>query len=293
MRNAMSDLVLRKEQGAQSSSLRRIITSCSVLRAPLLAGFLFVAAALPVRLSAQVAAADSALYKLTVSRDSLQALLTALDSTAVSPDSAAAVKARAKVLAGQIRSRLERGDFNPGDRINLQVDSEPQLNDTFPVGPNQELVLPVVGVIPLRGVLRAELQSAMARELSRMLRDPIVRATALIRVSVVGEVVKPGFYLVPPTAVVSDALTAASGPTQNAAVEKMYVERAGRRLIEGQRFQQVIAEGRTLDDADIRPGDKIVVPSARTGSMFETVRTISIILSIPLTIYALTKVFQK
>lgn len=255
------------------------------------ATLLLVAGGVP--LAAQVAAADSAVYKLTVSRDSLQALLTTLDSTAVSPDSSAAVKARAKIVAGQIRSRLERGDFNPGDRIKLQVDSEAQLNDTFPVGPNQELVLPVVGVISLHGVLRAELQSAMSRELSRMLRDPIVRATPLIRVSVVGEVVKPGFYLVPPTAVVSDALTAASGPTQNARVDKMWVERAGRRFIEGQPFQQLIAEGRTLDDANIRPGDKIVVPAANSGSMFETVRTISIILSIPLTIYALTQVFKK
>lgn len=281
------------EHGAGSSIFGHAVRYCSVLRAPVAVAVLLATQAILRPLPAQVAAADSALYKLTVSRDTLQALLTALDSTAVSPDSSAAVKARAKVLAGQIRARLDRGDFNPGDRIELQVDSEAQLNDTFPLGPNQELVLPVVGVISLHGVLRAELQGAMRRELSRMLRDPIVRATALIRVSVVGEVVKPGFYLVPPTAVVSDALTAASGPTQNARMDKMYVERAGRRFIEGQPFQQMIAEGRTLDDANIRPGDKIVVPAANSGSMFETVRTISIILSIPLTIYALTQVFKK
>jgi len=252
---------------------------------------LLVAGSAP--LHAQVVAAESAFYKLAVSRDSFQILLTALDSTMASPDSSAAVKARAKTIAAQIRNRLDRGDFQAGDRIRLQVDSEPQLNDTFPVGPNQELVLPVVGVISLHGVLRAEVQTAMTRELSRMLRDPIVRATALIRVSVIGEVNKPGFYLLPPTSVVSDALTAASGPTQNARVEKMYVERAGRRFIEGQPLQQLMAEGRTLDDANIRPGDKFVVPVQNEGNFFNTVRTISIILSIPLTIYALTQVFKK
>jgi len=255
------------------------------------AALLLVAGGTPL---AGQAVAESAYYKLTISRDSLQALLAQLDSATDSASTvSAAVKARSRTVAGMIRSRLDRGDFNPGDRIRLQVDSEPQLNDTFPVGPNQELVLPVVGVISLHGVLRADLQSAMTRELSRMLRDPIVRATALIRVSVVGEVNKPGFYLLPPTSVVADALTAASGPTQNARVEKMYVERGGRRLIEGQPFQQLIAEGRTLDDANIRPGDKIVVPLANEGNFFNTVRTISIILSIPLTIYALTQVFKK
>lgn len=289
----MDTTVPDEEHRARGSTFRRAVRYCSVLRAPVMAAILLAAHAGILPLAAQVAAADSAVYKLTVSRDSLQTLLTALDSTAVSPDSSSAVQTRAKALAAQIRSRLDRGDFNPGDRIKLQVDSEAQLNDTFPVGPNQELVLPVVGVISLHGVLRAELQAAMTRELSRMLRDPIVRATALIRVSVVGEVNKPGYYLVPPTAVVADALTAASGPSQNAQVEKMYVERGGRRFIEGQAFQQIIAEGRTLDDANIRPGDRIVVPAANSGSMFETVRTISIILSIPLTIFALTQIFKK
>jgi protein involved in polysaccharide export with SLBB domain len=241
--------------------------------------------------AAQQTAADSALYRLTISRDSLQAVLATLDS-AVAADSSAA-SSQVKSLAEAIRGRLERGDFQAGDRIRLLVDSEPQLSDTFPVGPNQELVLPVVGVISLRGVLRAELQTAMTRELSRFLRDPVVRAWPLIRVSVIGEVAKPGFYLLPPTAVVSDVITAGGGPTQNARMEKVWVERSGRRLLEGQPLQDIIAQGRTLDDAGIRPGDKLVVPAINTGNTFYTVRTISIILSIPLTIFALIQIFKK
>jgi protein involved in polysaccharide export with SLBB domain len=243
---------------------------------------------------AQQSGADSALHRLTVSRDTLQVFLTELDS--ILQDSAgmkSSDRVRTRTTAQLIRARLDRGDFQAGDRITLQVDSEPALSDTFPVGPNQELVLPVVGVLSLNGVLRSELQTAMARELGRFLRDPIVRATPLIRVSVIGEVNKPGFYLVPPTAVVSDVVTAAAGPTQNARVEKMWIERAGRRYIEGQPLQQIMADGRTLDDANIRPGDKFVVPPQNQGNFFNTVRTISIILSIPLTIYALTPVFKK
>jgi protein involved in polysaccharide export with SLBB domain len=238
----------------------------------------------------QQAAADSALYRLTIRRDTLQALLTQLDSLGSASGQGGE---RAKNTAQLIRARLERGDFQAGDRIRLQVDSEPQLTDTFPVGPSQELVLPVVGIVSLHGVLRSELQSAMSRELGRFLRDPIVRATPLIRVSIVGEVNKPGFYLLPPASVVSDVVTAAGGPTQIAKVENMYVERAERRLFEGKQLQTVLAEGRTLDDAGIRPGDKFVVPTNKSGSLFETVRTISIVLSIPLTIYALTQVFKK
>jgi protein involved in polysaccharide export with SLBB domain len=240
--------------------------------------------------AAQQTAADSALYRLTISRDSLQSVLATLDSGTAD---SSAPSSDAKTLVEAIRARLERGDFRAGDRIRLQVDSEPQLSDTFPVGPNQELVLPVVGVISLHGVLRSELQAAMTRELGRFLRDPIVRATPLIRIAVIGEVNKPGFYLLPPTSVVSDVITAGGGPTQNARMEKLVVERSGKRLLEGQPLQDLIAQGRTLDDAGIRPGDKFVVPAINNGNTFYTVRTISIILSIPLTIFALIQIFKK
>src|SRR6266849_5143048 len=95
--------------------------------------------------------------RLTVSRDTLQAILQRIDSNN-GPDSAKGDQ-KLRTLAQQIRARMSRGDFQPGDRIKLQVDSEPQLSDTFPVGPSQEVVLPIIGVVSLHGVLRSELQT--------------------------------------------------------------------------------------------------------------------------------------
>ena len=229
--------------------------------------------------------------RLSVTRDTLQAILQRIDS-ANGPDTTKGDQ-KQRALAQQIRARMSRGDFLPGDRIRLLVDSEPQLSDTFPVGPSQEVVLPIVGVVSLHGVLRAELQAAMTRELGRFLRDPVVRASPLIRVSIAGEVARPGYYLLPPTAVMADVVTAAGGTTQNAEVEKMFVQRGDDRLYEGQALQGLIQEGRTLDEANVRQGDKFVVPARNTDSVFYTVRTISILLSIPITIYALTQIFKK
>jgi polysaccharide export outer membrane protein len=240
----------------------------------------------------QTTPSDSAVAaRLTVSRDTLQAILQRIDS-ANGPDSSKGDQ-KLRSLAQQIRARMSRGDFQPGDRIRLQVDSEPQLSDTFPVGPSQEVVLPIIGVVSLHGVLRSELQTAMTRELGRFLRDPIVRAMPLIRLSIAGEVARPGFYMLPPTAVLADVVTVAGGTTQNAEVEKMFVQRGDDRVYEGQALQGLVAEGRTLDDASIRPGDKFVVPTKNSDSVFYTVRTISILLSIPLTIFALTQIFKK
>src|SRR3989442_7107013 len=52
--------------------------------------------------------------------------------------------------------------------------------------------------------------------LFRSIKNPVVRARPLIRIAVIGEVTRPGFYLVPPTSQVEDAVMAAAGPTQNA-----------------------------------------------------------------------------
>ena len=136
--------------------------------------------------------------RLSATRDTLQAILQRTDS-AIGPDSGKGDQ-KLRTLAQQIRTRLSRGDFQPGDRIRLLVDSEPQLSDTFPIGPSQELVLPIVGVVSLHGVLRSELQASMTREIGRFLRDPVVRATPLIRLSIAGEVARPGFFLLPPNA---------------------------------------------------------------------------------------------
>src|SRR5438552_1709239 len=78
-----------------------------------------------------------------------------------------------------IQRRLKEGDFRVGDRILLVVEdpeppatgagtpvvksSEQQLSDTFTVGSSQELTLPVVGVVSLRGVLRTELEPRPVR----------------------------------------------------------------------------------------------------------------------------------
>src|SRR2546428_10273363 len=109
--------------------------------------------------------------------------------------------------------RVLGSGFQVGDRILLKVEGDSQFSDTFTVGPGPGLTLPVIGEIPLVGVRRADVEPYMSRELARYLKDPVVRAKALIRVSVVGEVQRPGFYSLPGDAVLADALMHADGDT--------------------------------------------------------------------------------
>jgi len=200
--------------------------------------------------------------------------------------------------------RLDQGDFRVGDRVLLNVQDpaplrgpadrlvgtvkseEEQLSDTFTVGTGPELLLPVV--VSLKGALRSELQPIVAREIARFIRDPVVHARALLSVGVTGEVARPGYYAVPGDAVVAMLFTAAGGPTKDAEMKKLKLERAGKTLWEGDEFRRAIAEGRTLEDLRVQAGDQLIVPSNKHSDLFSPIRFIAVLLSIPVTIYTLT-----
>ncbi len=174
----------------------------------------------------------------------------------------------------------------------MRVDSEPALSDTFTVTTAGTVALPspVNHEIALRGVLRSELQSYLVQQLSQYLRSPAVRARALVRVSVQGGVVRPGYYAVPADALVADALMAAGGTLPTSKPGKMRLERGGDRLLDGKELAQAVAQGRTLDDLNVQDGDQLVVPKEGAG-MGDNLRFLWVVVSITGGIVGLTKVF--
>lgn len=178
--------------------------------------------------------------------------------------------------------------FQVGDRILLRVEGDSVLTDTFTVIAGPALRLPVVGDVALTGVRRADLETYLTRELSRYLKDPVVRARALIRLSVLGEVARPGFYAVPADLVLADALMAAGGPTKDARVEKLRIDRGGGRLWSGARLQAAIARGATVDEMGLRAGDRITVPG-RGRDAESTVRILGVLATIPIAVCVIAK----
>jgi protein involved in polysaccharide export with SLBB domain len=202
-----------------------------------------------------------------------------------------------------IRARLAEGDFRTGDRIRIVVQSdtlptaggglsgrpvEQQLSDTFTVNSAQELDLPVVGAISLRGVLRAELKMYLTREVGRFVRDPVLDAWPLIRVSVQGAVLRPGYYTLPLDAALSDALMAAGGPARGAKIGKLRIERDGKSVWRGNSLQRAIADGRTLEELSLRAGDQFMLPETRPF-VERGLRIVGLTLAIPVAIVALTR----
>ena len=188
-----------------------------------------------------------------------------------------------------IRARLDSGDFRAGDRILLTVEGEKELSDTFTVGMATDLTLPQIGVVPLAGVLRAELPGRLTQVLGRYLRAPVVHVRSLIRMSVEGEVVRPGFYALAPETPLMDAFTVAGGLTRDAKLGRARIEREGSVVMSGRTLETAVRSGRTLDALNLRAGDRVFIP--RGSDLTRTVQTLSILATIPVAIFTLIKIF--
>jgi protein involved in polysaccharide export with SLBB domain len=241
----------------------------SLFRAALAA--LFLAALLPHRAASQTAEEWDA-GRTQLSRASLEELLARFEQTSGSAEHTSEFRARARYEAALVRARLRDGDFQVGDQIILRVEGEQALSDSFVVTPQRTINLPVIGEIPLTGVLRSELQGHLTTQIGRQIRDPVVRANSSIRVLVSGEVARPGYYVVDTQSLLSDVLMLAGGPGPSAKLTAMRVERRNEPIWEGEALQEGIAEGRTLDQLSLRAGDHLVVPAEGERGMSTVTR---------------------
>ncbi len=225
--------------------------------------------------------------RLKDSRQRLEEVLASLEQRLATEDLHDEDRESLQKELAVVRSRLTEGDFHVGDQVWLIVRNEEELTDTFTVAPGTLLPLPVGGDVDLSGLLRSELEPRLREHLARYIRDPQVRAEALVRISVVGEVGRPGFYVIAADVPVTDAFTVAGGPTGDADLDDVRIERLGERVWQGEALELAMTRGRTFDELGIRAGDQFVVPEGRsTGDIVRI-----LLISVPTTIFALSRIF--
>jgi SLBB domain len=201
---------------------------------------------------------------------------------------AAAAEANADQTEVQmIRYRLQHGDFQDGDRIVVTVEGTGGFTDTLIVRSGRSLQVPQMAEIPLNGVLRSELKPKLTNHIGRYLRDPVVKATPLVRVGVLGSVVKPGYYYVSADLPLSDVLMSASGPTSEADVAKISVRRNGALVIDQVSTRRALTQGASIDMLHIQAGDEISLGRQRQLNWGVIVTAVSGLLGIVL---ALTQI---
>lgn len=196
-------------------------------------------------------------------------------------------------LLVRVQTRLQEGDFRQGDLILLEVQNEPTLNDTLTVGPTKEVMLPAaaVGNLSLDGVLMSELQETMTRYLGQFIKDPVVRARPLLRLSIQGQVGRPGFHPIPADAPLAEALMVAGGTTEGADLDDSRIERDGKAILEGRELQRAIASGSSISDLYLHGGDQIFVDRRQDRGFMYKLRFVGLIVGLAGGVYGLTQAF--
>jgi hypothetical protein len=136
--------------------------------------------------------------------------------------------------------------------------------------------------IPVKGVLRSELEAYLTNELRKVLRDdPNVRVTPSLRVQLSGAVAKVGFYNVPAGTPLTDVLMnpAAGGGVSNLAIfEKSKILRGDKTILDSKAFKQALATAKTLDELNLQAGDEInIATKSPTPAITRVVQVVSAI----------------
>lgn len=187
-------------------------------------------------------------------------------------------------------------EFHVGDRIALTIEgsqplqpSEPQISsDTVVVREGLIVRLAPLGDISLAGVKRSNVESYLSKQVAKYLKNAVVHATPLVRISVLGQVGKPGFYTVPSDMLLSDVVMHAGGPTSEADLNKTVVKREGTEVLSESAAKDALANGSTLDQLAIAPGDQVIVGEKSHLGFGTVVQIIGVVASLAGVLLALS-----
>jgi polysaccharide export outer membrane protein len=163
--------------------------------------------------------------------------------------------------------RLRRYLLGPGDQLSIQVQRFPDLNAATTIGPEGTIQMPLLGTVLLQDLTILEAIAKITSELDKFVINPEVSISLLVqrpvRVTIAGEVTRPGYYPVGGNYQISDALTAAGGTTFTADLRNLEVRRTladGSVVSQGVDILTPLQVGGSPPDLRLEDGDVVIVP---------------------------------
>jgi polysaccharide biosynthesis/export protein len=154
----------------------------------------------------------------------------------------------------------------PGDVLEISVWKEPDLQRTVLVRPDGGFSFPLVGEIDARGKSVADLNKLVSERLSKYIAEAVVTVTVQEikgnKIFVIGQVNKPGEFIVNPSVNVMQALSMAGGVTPFAATNDIKILRRNGAAQQAMPFPYGdVVRGRNLNqNIELVAGDVVVVP---------------------------------
>ncbi|MGH9412760.1 MAG: polysaccharide biosynthesis/export family protein [Terriglobales bacterium] len=158
--------------------------------------------------------------------------------------------------------------LGPGDVVAVDVWKEAEISRTLPISPTGALTLPLAGQVQAAGLTTVALQQVLTARLKKYIDDPAVtvmlQEAVSRRYNILGQVSKPGSYVLTHPTSILDAIAAAGGLTAFAQRTHIYLLRAAAGASAEQRFAfnyKAVSRGRSLpENIPLQPGDTIIVP---------------------------------
>ncbi|MBP1626355.1 MAG: polysaccharide biosynthesis protein [Holophagaceae bacterium] len=159
-----------------------------------------------------------------------------------------------------------------GDRLNLNAFGSATFDLPVQVDGRGQVVVPKVGTVKVGGLslakAKARLQGLVQKNFSNTEVDLTVLKLREVRVFVMGEVYKPGSFLVPSLSSLVNVLSLAGGPTASGSFRQIRVMRGGK-LIHALDLYPLRAEGLGNMNLSLQNGDTIFVPLAYNQVLLE------------------------
>jgi protein involved in polysaccharide export with SLBB domain len=159
-----------------------------------------------------------------------------------------------------------------GDRLNLNVFGSATFDLPVQVDGRGEIVIPKVGTAKVGGLTlgkaKAAVQGLVSRNFSRSSVDLQVVKLREVRVFVMGEVYRPGSYLVSSLSSLVNVLSLAGGPTAVGSYRDIRVMRGGQKVASLDLYP-FRAEGQGNPNVALQSGDTVFVPLAQNQVMLE------------------------
>jgi polysaccharide export outer membrane protein len=156
--------------------------------------------------------------------------------------------------------------LSPGDQLEISVWKEPDLTKTVVIRPDGKFTVPLAGEIAAAGRTLSQVQADIQTRLLKFIPEAVVTAALVVmegnRVYVIGQVNKPGTFVMNPRYTVLQALSVAGGLTPFAGANDIIILRSagGQQRVIPFKYGDVI-KGRNLEqNMLLEAGDVVIVP---------------------------------
>ena len=161
---------------------------------------------------------------------------------------------------------LEAYRIGPEDMLAISVWKNEAMSRTVQVRPDGMISLPLVDEVQAVGLTPTQLRDALSKRLAEFIPNPeisvIVTDVRSFKVSVLGEVVKPGRFELKSATTILDVLAQAGGFTQFAGRSRIVILRPVGKTMKRIPFNynKVVSSGGEEDNLYLQPGDVVLVP---------------------------------